>query len=274
MSKYLLVLGAPDGASNASFQPIADAMAKGFGEPVPFVVWTPAQLSALQGKVDLLTLLAPFNAKIQIPDEVFLYVVAGDDVRGPSPGNLAMDLAILSEDALDVLRGIIYVRVVNEADAGKLPGTSLTGMPTPPILEFQKVADANPTRLAMRQVTAILGKPPGTGFSVPVLNQAVPGQGSISTTHLAMSPQEAATPEFMPNLAGQMALALRGSSGGSGGGGGPLIEPKPGANPDAAKKASFFSSPLVLGVGAVGLAYFLFFRKRKGGRRSGSSRSV
>ena len=282
MSKYLLVLGAPDGASNASFQPIADAMAKGFGEPVPFVVWTDAQLSALPGNADLLTFLAPFNAKIALPDEVFLCVLAGDDVRRSSPGNLAMDRAITTEGALDVLRGIIYVRVVNEADAAKLPGTSITGMNPPPpgmspspILGFQQVADANPTRLRMTQVSAILGWPAGKSLAVPVANQALPGQLSVSTQHLAVSPQDAAAAAFMPNLAFQLAVALAGSSGGAGGGGGPLIEPKPATKPDAAakKQASLFSSPVVL-IGALGVgAYFMFFRKKRGHKGSSSRRS-
>lgn len=281
MSKYLVVLGAPDGATNASFQPIADAMAKGFGEPVPFVVWTDSQLRSLPSpyeanRANLLTFLAPFNAKIMVPDEVFLYVVAGDDVRGPTEGSVAMNEAIASEDSLDVLRGIIYVRVVSEADAPKLPGTSAGPVygwdsPEPPILAFQKVADANPTRLAMRQVTAIVGKPPGTSFSVPVLNQALPGQGSISTTHLAVAPQDAVAPNFMTNIAEQMAIALRDRSSG-----GPAIEPRPpgpvtpGKPAGApAKKASLLTNPLVLGALGVG-AYFLIFRKKRG--HKGSSR--
>lgn len=280
MSKYLLVLGAPDGASNASFQPIADAMAKGFGEQVPFVVWTDAQLSALPGPatggppVDLGTFLAPFNAKIMVPDEVFLYVIAGNDVLGPSLGNRAMDLALLTEGALDVIRGIIYTRTVTESEAAKLPGTSLTTLNPPPILAFQKVADANPTRLRMTQVSAILGWPTGKSLTVPVANQVLPGQFSVSTQHIAVNLGDVAAPSFMPNLAYQLAVALAGSSGGSGGGG-PLIEPKPSAKPDAAakKQASLFSSPVVL-IGALGVgAYFLFFRKKRGHKGSSSRRS-
>lgn len=291
MSKYLLVLGAPDGATNASFQPIADAMAKGFGEPVPFVVWTDSQLNANglgsslanQGNAAVL-LTAPFGVDFsKDPDpQFFLYVIANNDVGADytrtSPGTWAMSRFIGSEEALEHLRGIIYVRTVTEAEAQKLPGTTAFWSPSrppfngvPPILVFQKLADANPTRLAMRQVTTIMDRPPAETFQVPVLNQALPGQMSISTQHFATNAATVLRPDFLPNMAEQMAVILRSPSSG----GGPVIEPpgpvdpaKPETKPATAKQASFFANPFVLGAIGVG-AYFLFFRKRA---RRGSSR--